>query len=235
MMLGASLNTALLDQLYDILLESRYFKEHQALQTLFIDQRIHQWLDRLPEAVNARQRAELLIDYLLRQGSAQKNGLILFLCVLHDRLEEEDYLRIRLKEVIADLEVALAAVANPAEFLQPLAQLQAQLPLPDTRLNLSSEAKAHLHRLFREVTTLCNQVRQEVPVNHRLQQVLGSGCDNVTAAVKQAERTLRGIGSISTMGALHGARQQMQKDLARLHVALNQLESFLQQVSGSEL
>jgi hypothetical protein len=74
-----------------VLLNCGPFASQQALQAVFVDDRIHLWHHHLPEAGTVIGRVEGVVEFLFQQHHVNgENGLVLFLTVLSERLEPED-------------------------------------------------------------------------------------------------------------------------------------------------
>lgn len=91
------------------LLECDETESHQQLRALFVDQRINQWRDELPEANSQSARVVALIDYLYdKTNDAGENALVLFIQVLRDHFNPTDSLHPRLNSLAEKLETELA-------------------------------------------------------------------------------------------------------------------------------
>ena len=92
-------------QLVQVLLQCAPLGSDRELRTLFSNALLAAWRDDLPDSSNSRARAEALMAFLVsRANNNGENGLVLFLYVLHERMDPRDACQARLRE----LGVALA-------------------------------------------------------------------------------------------------------------------------------
>lgn len=99
----------LLARLRRTLLDCGPFTSHAELSALFIDARIGRWRDGLPDARDATNRVNLVIDFLLRQSNETlDNALVLLLNVLAEQESAGDMCSRRLLVLAEDLAKLLA-------------------------------------------------------------------------------------------------------------------------------
>ncbi|MBN1873499.1 MAG: hypothetical protein JXA33_04650 [Anaerolineae bacterium] len=76
----------ILRKLHNILLNCQEFNSNELLSSVFLDSKIIQWRDSLPEASDKNERVQLVTDYLYREyTSSGENALILFLEVIRNK------------------------------------------------------------------------------------------------------------------------------------------------------
>lgn len=105
----------LLRRLRTILVRCEQFESNDKLKRVFVDKRIAIWKSRVPEADNAVDRVDSLINYLhdRRKAGTGENALRLFVQVLADLQPALDDLRGQLLELAKELQAALES--NGAE------------------------------------------------------------------------------------------------------------------------
>ncbi len=104
----SGISTDLVRQLRTLLLDCGSFETNQNLRTIFVDERLYPWRNRLPESHNPAQRVESIIDFLHnRQNDRGENALVLLLRVLETRVEPGDACRERLAAMAVALEQEL--------------------------------------------------------------------------------------------------------------------------------
>lgn len=75
----------LLSELHRILPRCGPFQSDEALEAVFIDQRINTWSNEVPQTTNRRERVTYLVEFLWEKYNEHgENGLLLFLRVLQD-------------------------------------------------------------------------------------------------------------------------------------------------------
>lgn len=95
----------ILKQLKKVLSTCGPFNNHEELRSVFVDQRIHAWAEKLPEQTNKSSRMNAVIDYLYdRENSSRENALVLFLQVLADQINPDDLCYHNLAKVTQELE-----------------------------------------------------------------------------------------------------------------------------------
>ncbi len=94
----------ILYSLRDTLAKCEPFETDRSLRTLFVDERINLWRDRLPQADTVINRVDALVNYLYdkknRDGSS---GLVLFLKALIDATKSQDGIYDQLVELLMQL------------------------------------------------------------------------------------------------------------------------------------
>ncbi len=96
-------------RLRETLLNCGPFTSHNKLKAIFVEARIRPWRDRLPEADNAADRVETVIEFLYKQSSKTgENALVLFLRILSERLDPGDACHHRLLSLAGTLEQKIA-------------------------------------------------------------------------------------------------------------------------------
>jgi hypothetical protein len=107
----------LLKRLRETLLNCGPFDDHHLLTTVFTDDRIAPWKNQISEAGNKSARVSVFVsDFLNRKNRAGQSVLALFLQVVYEQAEEEDYCHQQLN----DLAIEVAAATGSA--LPPLAR-----------------------------------------------------------------------------------------------------------------
>ncbi len=92
-------------RLHKTLLRCAPFDSDQALEAVFVDERIGQWIADLPEASSKGGRVRAVIKYLNDKRNTQgENALVLFLHVLYESLAPTDALRQELAVLADELE-----------------------------------------------------------------------------------------------------------------------------------
>lgn len=86
------------------------FKSKQALEAVFIDSRIHQWKENIPEASDNENRAKDFINHFYDKfNEQQENALVLFLYVLREQKPPTDICYNELTSLITAFEEHLVA------------------------------------------------------------------------------------------------------------------------------
>jgi hypothetical protein len=89
-----SISSSLYARLENTLLQCGPFDKASALMAIFVDERIKTWVNLLPDAENSLERVRSTIEVLhdrYRDGNGrQENALVLFLCVLSERVPISD-------------------------------------------------------------------------------------------------------------------------------------------------
>ncbi|MBN1877706.1 MAG: hypothetical protein JXA33_26015 [Anaerolineae bacterium] len=102
-------------ELSNVLLSCGPFSSNDELRATFTDSRITQWRHDLPEANSVRGRVDATIDFLgERSSSTDINALVLFLCVLADRVSPGNACHYNLRELAQRLEVNLKMASQEA-------------------------------------------------------------------------------------------------------------------------
>lgn len=105
---------ALIARLRDTLARSAPFESDRALRTIFVDTRISQWSDDLPEASSKGERVQTTIRYLAdKRNEKGENALWLFLRALCDQTPSTDSRHQELAALAAELEQVAPAPATP--------------------------------------------------------------------------------------------------------------------------
>jgi hypothetical protein len=96
----------LYSRLRGTLLRCDEFSGDDQLRAVFVNGRIVQWRDRLPEASSREVRVMLVIDYLFERSrrDTEENALVLLLRVLADPIDHADARRQRLLDLASALE-----------------------------------------------------------------------------------------------------------------------------------
>jgi len=86
-----SFSRDLVKKLQSTLLRVGTFHSYVTLRSLFIDERIHQWIDLIPQVTTTRERIQVVISEFGNLSNANyENALVLFLRVLADLIPVED-------------------------------------------------------------------------------------------------------------------------------------------------
>jgi len=86
-----SFSRDLVKKLQGTLLRVGTFHSYVTLRSLFIDERIHQWIDLIPQVTTTRERIQVVISEFSNLSNANyENALVLFLRVLADLIPVED-------------------------------------------------------------------------------------------------------------------------------------------------
>jgi adenylate kinase family enzyme len=110
MSISPNLNT----RLREILLRCDEFKTDDALETVFVDERISEWAAALPEANSDSMRVQATIEYLTeRRNTKGENALVLFLRVIYDPISPNDALHQQLKTLADELEQSAPLPGTP--------------------------------------------------------------------------------------------------------------------------
>lgn len=92
-------------QLRTVLLDCGPFATDQELKAIFVDERLSQWRNRIPQANNPTERVERAIEFLFTQhNNVGENALVLFVHALRDRHDKADACHQRLTDVASELE-----------------------------------------------------------------------------------------------------------------------------------
>ena len=118
------LPTLLLKELKKTLRKCGPFGSDQALQAVFVDNRIALWKDYLPGGIiSTRERIDQLVSVFLDLSNDRgENGLALFLHVLCDEAKPGDGCCQRLKDMAAQVEAALGCgpvIRQPSSATSP--------------------------------------------------------------------------------------------------------------------
>ncbi|MBN1875913.1 MAG: NACHT domain-containing protein [Anaerolineae bacterium] len=110
----SNLSPNLHSRLIKTLLRCGAFKSDDTLETIFVDARISQWADDLPEASSKGELVRATIKYLSNKRNTQgENALVLFLHVLRDQTSTADTLRKELADLADELEQVAPAPDTP--------------------------------------------------------------------------------------------------------------------------
>lgn len=97
--------SSLYRQLRNTLLKCGPFANSTELKAIFVDDRISDWRDSLPDAISTESRVNETIDFLSRQFNvAGKNALVLLLCILSEQKGLGDACHQKLSELVNELE-----------------------------------------------------------------------------------------------------------------------------------
>jgi len=114
-MSGGGIPGSILIRLRDTLLKCDEFASNEKLASVFIDARISDWRNKVPQPTDLQTRVDLLINYLFdTRNNIGESGLILFLHVLRDRRAFSDELAQQLIKLLDDLDPIKRPSPQPA-------------------------------------------------------------------------------------------------------------------------
>jgi hypothetical protein len=85
------------------------FATDHEMRAMFVDNRISNWRDDIPQANSPSSRVRIVIEFLIdREDADDTNALVLFLCVLRENVSPEDACYEDLNTLIEEMESALS-------------------------------------------------------------------------------------------------------------------------------
>ncbi len=137
------------------------FVSHQALWTIFADNRLTTWQSRLPEANDRGQRIEFTIEYLRdKRHSDGTSALVLFLLVLAERYDDEREERLRALARQLNWLHRLPATRQEAAHLESNPLSAPMLPVADAAIMLEcarSVARVTVQRSLNGTLGACRE------------------------------------------------------------------------------
>lgn len=119
----SGLSSSTLKQLQEMIINCDAFNNYEDLQSLFVDDRIYEWRNRIPRATNQKKLVRHIISYLYGQFNVNnENGLVLFLHVLKE--DTNSGYQQRILELVNEIEQSLLKNKNLPEHTKqvPLTQ-----------------------------------------------------------------------------------------------------------------
>ncbi|MDM8527412.1 hypothetical protein QUF58_04300 [Anaerolineales bacterium HSG24] len=145
----------LLNRLSDTLSDCDYFDNHDRLQALFVDARIHAWGDGLPQTNSLSSRVSQTVRYLLpkvNHANENENGLVLFLHVLVDQYDPADQMLYTIQGLAVEVAEALSSTPSeprPWETARPVSTSK-QAARPNSAMILNRKQFRKLHAILKE-------------------------------------------------------------------------------------
>lgn len=140
---STGLPSVLHNRLVNVLKRSPQFNSNANLRAIFIDSRIHPWVDNLPEADTLTNRVRVTISCLYDQyGANGENALALLLQVLVDNTHSAIALHHDLSETIVEFKKHLEGKQQPTPLSLRVPEPSKSSPALDTSEKLNEPAQA---------------------------------------------------------------------------------------------